>query len=172
GISSRNCSSVTAPARRITGRDPVQSTTVDSNPTSVGSAFSMQPIRPSRSVLTACHVVGLGFPDRFADGAATGNPQARKNWSAIGFLGIRTPTVINPAVTIEGTRSLFGRITVSGPGKNLLINFSAKDGISFATCSSWLMLEMWMISGLSEGRPLATKIRLIASALNAFAPNP
>ena len=53
--------------------------TVDSSPTTDGSPRSTQGIRPSRSSSTACQVVGLGRPERLADGAATGPAHARRN---------------------------------------------------------------------------------------------
>src|SRR5262245_9654054 len=105
GTTSDNSSSVTAPARKITGVSPEQSTTVDSKPIFVRSPLRIQLMRPSRSALTACHVVGLGRPERFAEGATMGTPQARKNCRAIGSFGIRTPIVFNPAVAADGTLS-------------------------------------------------------------------
>ena len=63
------------PGLRMAGISDVQSTTVDSSPPSVGSPCKIQSIRPSRSSSTACQVVGLGRPDRFAEGAETGVPQ-------------------------------------------------------------------------------------------------
>lgn len=72
GVTSRNISSEIAPWRRMTSCVPVQSTTVDSSPTSDDPPFRMQAIRPSISSRTAIQVVGLGRPERFAEGAATG----------------------------------------------------------------------------------------------------
>src|SRR5262245_6668017 len=96
----------------------VQSTTVDSRPTCDWSALRRQPMRPSRSALTARQVVELGRPEILADGATTGTLQARRNCWAIVCFGILTAIVFRPAVASAGTDSDFGRTSVSGPGKN------------------------------------------------------
>src|SRR4051794_31696381 len=114
-----------APGRKSTALSPEQSTTVDSKPISVASPFRMQSILPLRSSNTACHVVGLGLPERLADGATTGEPhEFRKAW-AISFRGILTPTVRRPAVATNGTDLVFDTTIVSGPGKKASINFWA-----------------------------------------------
>jgi len=89
-------------------------------------------MRPSRSADTLCHVVGLGVPERFADGAARGTPHAFKKEMAIGWCGIRTPIVDSPAVAISGTECSLGNTTVSGPGKKCSMNFSADRGTRLA----------------------------------------
>jgi len=89
-------------------------------------------MRPLNSSRTACQVVGLGRPERFADGAATGVSHASKNAWATGCRGMRTPTVSNPAVTSKGTAACFGTITVNGPGKKCSIKTDAARGIRLA----------------------------------------
>lgn len=76
GISARKDSRLIAPRRKTTGIGPVQSTTVDSRPTVDRSPFRIHAMSPSRSSTTDSQLVGLGLPDLFADGAATGRPHA------------------------------------------------------------------------------------------------
>jgi len=64
----------TAPSRSTTGRLDVQSTTVDSSPTSDAPPLRIQGILPASSSRVAVQVVGLGRPERLAEGAATGVP--------------------------------------------------------------------------------------------------
>ena len=82
-------------------------------------------------------------------------------------------TVSSPAVTFAGTRADFGKIIVSGPGqKASIIRRARSDGspsISGRSCSG---LQMCKISGLSPGRPFASKIRATAEASSPFAPRP
>ena len=150
----------------------VQSTTVDSSPTRAAPPLRMQGMRPSISSTTADQLVGLGRPDRLADGAATGVPQAVRNAAATGCPGQRIPTVSSPAVTSSGRSRCLGTITVNGPGKNAAISFSAADGIRRATRPTSAMSVRCTISGLSEGRPFARKIALTAFAFIASAPSP
>src|SRR5215475_10541855 len=94
-------------------------------------------MRPLSSALTTCHVVGLGRPERLADGATTGNLHARRNCWAILCFGILTAMVFKPAVAIDGTVSDFGRTNVSGPGKNCSISLPAISGFALVIDSSW-----------------------------------
>lgn len=167
-----NDSNVTAPNRKMIGRRPVQSTTVDSRPTRASPPLRMHGTRPFISSRAADHVVGLGRPDRFADGAATGMPHARKNARATGCAGQRTPTVFKPAVTSGGISTCLGTITVNGPGKKYAISFWADAGMRAATRRISAMDATCTISGLSAGRPFALKIFRTAAASSAFAPNP
>ncbi|EFR83444.1 conserved hypothetical protein, partial [Listeria monocytogenes FSL F2-208] len=74
-------------------------------------------------------VVGLGFPERFALGAATGTFAAFINARLTGCSGMRTPTVDKPAETFAAKLSFFkGRITVSGPGQNFSMSWMAFGG--------------------------------------------
>ena len=73
---------------------------------------------PSISASTSAAVVGLGLPERFAEGAASGTPVARMTASATGWLGIRTDAVSSPAHTESATVLLRGSMSVSGPGQN------------------------------------------------------
>src|SRR5699024_1400186 len=64
---------VILPYRKPIGTSPVQSKTVDSKPTSVLPPLIINGIFPVKSFDTCCAEVGLGLPDKFALGAATGN---------------------------------------------------------------------------------------------------
>lgn len=150
----------------------MQSTTVDSNPTCAGPPCRMHGIRPSISSATAAQVVGLGRPERLADGAATGTAQARRKAWATGCAGHRTPTVSKPAVTSSGTEGCRGTITVKGPGQKRSIRRRATAGTRRATRPTIAASATWTINGLSAGRPFARKIARTARASNAFAPRP
>jgi hypothetical protein len=115
----------------------------------------MQSIRPSRSSKTACQVVGLGRPDKFAEGAATGVSHSRKNSSANLLPGILTPIVSKPAVANGEIFFAFGSTNVSGPGKNFSINFPPFGVMAETNSSIWSIFPKCTISGLSDGRPLA-----------------
>lgn len=168
----RTCSRLMAPCRSTTGRRPVQSTTVDSRPTSAGPPWRIHGMRPFISSTTAFQVVGLGRPDRFAEGAATGTPHAFRKACATGWAGHRTPTVSRPADTSSGIAACRGTITVNGPGQNRSINRRAMTGTRRATPSSMEGSAMCTINGLSAGRPLARKIARTAWPSNALAPKP
>ena len=113
-------------------------------------------MRPSMSRSTDAAVVGLGRPERFADGAATGTPAARIITRAAALSGMRTPTVSSPPVIRSGTMDLRRKISVIGPGKNAARSFSAIGGISAAMSSTIARSATWRISGLSDGRPFAS----------------
>jgi hypothetical protein len=130
---SRSASTEMAPGRSTSTGSVVQSTTVDSTPASVCPPCRMQSIRPPRSSCTASQVVGLGRPDRLADGAGTGVSQAARNLWVSGRPGIRTPTVSSPAVTTDGSSGCLGRMIVSGPGRKRSRSGSAAAGIVAAT---------------------------------------
>ena len=80
------------------------------------------------SCMTCAAVVGLGRPDRLAEGAAMGRAQARSMAAATGWLGMRTATVDSPAVTTSGRQGFLGHSTVSGPGQKADMSFSANGG--------------------------------------------
>ena len=65
-------------------------------------------------------MVGETWPERFADGATTGPPNARRISRATGWAGIRIATVSRPAVARSATAQsgVFGSTSVSGPGQN------------------------------------------------------
>ena len=75
---------------------------------------------PARSLCTCAAVVGETWPDRLADGATTGPPNARRMPRATGWAGIRIATVSSPAVARSATAqsAVFGSTSVSGPGQN------------------------------------------------------
>ena len=72
---------------------------------------------PHRSWTQCWAVVGLGEPERLAEGAATGTPARRMISRATGWEGMRTATVSSPPEVSIGMQSRFGRMTVSGPGE-------------------------------------------------------
>ena len=170
-MTASSISRVTAPGRRIVG-SPTSESTVDSTPYLQGPPSRISGIRPSMSARTCCAVVGLGLPERFALGAAIGTPDFWIRSRAVLSEGIRTATVSSPAVTSYGTSSALLKINVRGPGQNVSISVFA----SFGTCAhrnfTSLFFAMCRISGLSFGRPFASKIRLTASPSMPFAPSP
>lgn len=159
-----SCSTLTPPGLSIAGGEQSPSTTVLSKPTSQGPPSSTCVIRPSRSCATCSAVVGEGFVDAFAEGAATGTFASRRSESATGFRGIRAPNVFNPTVTdgAKGDGFGSGRSIVNGPGQNFSINSlymlgigSLSDKDSFCSSSRiCCMLAKCTMSGLSLGRPL------------------
>ena len=117
-------------------------------------------------------MVGLGLPLIFAEGAATGQPQALINSCAYLLAGKRTATVASPALTASGTISDLSTTKVKGPGqkasiKALAFSFkpAVKGSISFTSA-------MCKIKGLSLGLPLAAKILATASLFKPLAPKP
>ena len=164
--------SVTPPGRRSRTRPSVSSTTVDSTPTEHSPPSTTAAMRPSRSASTWAAVVGLGEPERLADGAARDRPDSRMTARATGWDGIRTATVGRPALTSSGMRGPFGKIMVSGPGQYARASFTAVSGISAASRGSVSQSAICTIRGLSIGRPLASKIRATAGPFSASAASP
>ena len=99
-------------------------------------------------------LVGLGFPEVFPEGAATGTPAAWMMARHMEWAGHRIPTVSSPAVTTSGitcgpkwvaeqtgpcssslsssgVRCLHRRIIVSGPGQNRFASRQAASGMSW-----------------------------------------
>src|SRR3712207_2099917 len=74
GSISFNISNVIPPGLNIHGGSTVQSTIVDSSPTSHFSPPIIASTFPSKSSIHLSILVGLGFPDILADGAAIGTP--------------------------------------------------------------------------------------------------
>ncbi len=172
GSNSLNCSGVTPPGRKSRGRSPANVITVDSTPTAQGLPIKIASTLPSRSLMQCSAVVGLGEPERFALGAATGVPAADISSCAIGSDGKRIATVSSPALTSSGIKSLFGNIIVKGPGQNFSAHFFAESGMFLTSGGSIEISLICTISGLSCGRPLAANMRFTAAPLNASAPSP
>ena len=63
-------------------------------------------MRPFMSFITCSAVVGLGRPERLAEGAAKGTPAAWITWRAAKCWGMRMPTVSSPAEVSAGIFSL------------------------------------------------------------------
>ena len=92
--------------------------------------------------------------------------------SVTGWAGQRTPTVSSPAVVASGTTGLRLRIMVSGPGQKFRASVYASGGTSSQNRGSHWAEGTWMMSGLSCGRPFASKMRRTASGSSALAPRP
>ena len=90
---------------------------VDSTPTEQGPPSTMPSIFPSMSSSMSSMLVGLGRPEAFPEGAATGTPAAWMIARHTGWEGQRIPTVSSPAVTTSGTMGFRRRIMVMGPGQ-------------------------------------------------------
>ena len=110
-------SCVTYPGRRIIGSPSDRSIMVDSSPISEEPPSIIISTLPLRSSITYFATVGLGLPERLALGAAMYPPAARISAAAILLEGIRTATVESPPVVAIGTRSVFLKIMVNGPGQ-------------------------------------------------------
>ncbi len=91
---------------------------------------------------------------------------------ATGWSGTRTATVGRPAVTIAGTAFFFGRTIVSGPGQKRFASALASGGTPGTSLRSIDRSATWTMSGLSSGRPFASKTLLTAAGSRAFAPRP
>ena len=87
--------------------------------------------RPRR----AARVVGLTWPERFAEGAATGRPVSRSSASAVSCAGTRTASVSSPALASRLTSQprRRGSTRVSGPGQNAA---ARRRACAFATTSA------------------------------------
>ena len=129
--------------------------TVDSTPTSHSPPSTIASTRPVKSSTQCRAQVGLGEPERFADGAASGTPARRMSSRATGWAGMRTATVSSPPDVSFGTRPDFGRMTVIGPGQNCPASRSSAAGSSRTSGATSSSEETCTMSGLSLGRPLA-----------------
>ena len=118
------------------GLAPEKDTTVDSTPTRQGPPSRISGMRPAISSHTSWAQVGLGRPEAFALGAATGTPERRISACATGCPGQRTATVSRPAVTVRGTASAAGSTQVSGPGQKASMARRAVPGTDRASSSS------------------------------------
>ena len=127
-ITSSSISAVIAPGLKIIGGETVISRIVDSSPISTLPPSMIISIFPFRSSHTCSAVVGLGRPDVLALGADTYPPAARISFLAIRSLGILTATVSRPPVVPYGTRELFSKIIVKGPGQKCFARSSVSGG--------------------------------------------
>ena len=85
---------------------------------------------PPRSSSTWAALVGLTWPNLFADGATTPPPKASSMDVISGWAGTRTATLSRPPVTSSSTRWPRRRSSVSGPGQHVAASTSAAGGIS------------------------------------------
>ena len=97
---------------------------------------------PIRSCTQCSKVVGLGLPERFAEGAAKGSPVSRIILCATGCAGKRTATVGRFALVTMGILSLFFIIIVKGPGQNFSARIFAFSGNSLTTSPSISMSQI------------------------------
>ena len=164
--SSGGCTSARPSTRSISarGRPPGRSsigaskhpTMVDSTPTATAPPSTIRSIRPARSLCTWAAVVGETWPDRLAEGATTGPPNARRKSPA-------PPDAREPGSRSYRARRwrdrppsqspVFGSTSVSGPGQNASASASAvasKRAIRRAALRSLT----WAISGLKDGPAL------------------
>ena len=169
---SSSISFVIPPGRHMTIESSLLSLiTVDSTPKSASEPHRIASTLPVRSFKTCAAVVGLGFPERLAEGAAIGFPDNSIICCAVLCIGTRTAILSSPAVTESGITSFLGRITVNGPG----MNFSAKvlyNGLVKAYFDASELDDKCTINGLSCGLPFASNILRHASAFVASAPKP
>ena len=149
----RSCSTEMPPGRSTRGISVTTVITVDSTPTSQSPPFTMPSTRPMRSSHTCGNDVGLGRPERFADGAASGTPAALMIARAVGSDGMRTATGSRPPVVCIGTSGDFFMMMVSGPGQKASASFLAASGISSTSAGNSLISAICTMSGLSDGRP-------------------
>ena len=105
-------------------------------------------------------------------GAAMGRPAAFISARAWRLSGTRTATVESPAVTIAGTAPALGSTSVSGPGQNFPISFSAAFGILEKSFLALAAEHSCNISGSKRGRPFISKMRAQASGFRPSAPRP
>lgn len=116
--------------------------------------------------------VGLGRPERFALGAATGIPQASKNACAMGCAGTLIHIVDQPARTSAQICASLSSTSVRGQGIHFLIKICSNGCLMrayFEICTFW---ETCTIKGLSLGLVLAENIFFTALLFVASAPNP
>ena len=100
---------------------------VDSTPTGVGPPSTIRSMRPRRSASTCCAVVGETWPERLADGATTGRPNAARMSRATGCPAParRWCRGRRWQARPPGNRRAFGSTSVSGPGQNAAASRSA-----------------------------------------------
>ena len=109
------------------------------------------------SSTASAKVVGLGRPERLAEGATSGPPNAASTACASGWAGARTATVSSPARARSQTAaaSRTGSTRVSGPGQNArrqTLGAVVEAAMRAAPPTS----ATWAIRGLKLGRPLAS----------------
>lgn len=112
------CVRFIGPGLKIAGEFPERSNTVDSSPKEQGPPSKMGGDWRPKLLNTCSAVVGLTLFDLFALGAARGAFTNERTSLNLEWDGERTATVSKSAQTLDGTHSLFFKITVIGPGQN------------------------------------------------------
>ena len=117
---------------------------------------TIRSIRPARSLCTCAAVVGETWPDRFADGATTGPPKARRMSRATGWAGTRIATVSSPAVARSATaQSLgFGQHQRQRPRPERLGQRGRRSHRNARSAGRRARSPTWAISGLKDGPAL------------------
>ena len=123
-------------------------------------------------VRTCCAVVGDGLPERFADGAAIGKPQAEISALATLCDGILMPTVSSPPLVTIGIFSDFGIIMVRGPAQNFSAHFTA-GAVSYPQVPQAEKCQIYaLLEDCRQVCPLRRIIFLTAASSKAFAARP
>ena len=122
------CRRAAAPPGRSSIGSPRQATMVDSRPTGVGPPSRIRSTRPSRSASTCCAVVGETWPERLAEGATIGLPNAASSVARDRMRPARAPRWCRGRRSQDrrpGSRAAFGSTSVSGPGQKAAASRSA-----------------------------------------------
>ena len=169
------CAALICPGRKMVGAPRLQSTMVDSMPTTQSPPSSMGTAAPNSSATCAAQV-GLTRPKRLALGAARPSTprsaQVCSSASACGCAGIRRPMLLCPPAAAAATSGRRGKISVKGPGQNCCISACAKAGMSCAKTLACSGAAICTINGWSAGLPLVLKICATACAFCASAARP
>ena len=149
-------SSGIAPWRSTFACPPCVETIVDSIPCMQGPPSITAFIRPDKSAITWGASVGLTFPERFAEGAATGPANVLSRRKATESDGTLTPSVgwLLDATDDSPESDWIGSTRVSGPGQNFDASSHASGSASTYLIASSASAK-WIISGLCSGRLLA-----------------
>lgn len=166
-------SCVTLPGRRIAATGPVKSSTVDSMPTRARPPSTTRSTLSPREAATCAASVGLTVPEMLALGAASGRWAAARISCAIGCAGMRKARLGRPAETSSDTghAARRGRTNVSGPGQKICARRSKRSSVR-AKSATQSRPPTCTISGLNDGRPLASKMRATARPCVASAARP
>ena len=150
----------------------MKSTMVDSTPIVHGPPSMIKSTSLPRSSNTCCAVVGLTFPNLFAEGAASGTCVASINRRVKSFAGTRNTAVSRLPVTANKSLSDFFNKMLRGPGQHALATVAASSEISIAQSFSCSNDERCAINGCVVGRPLTEKILFNEIGLFTAAANP
>ena len=158
--------------RSKTGFGPAKETTVDSTPTSQAPPSRIRGIFPFISANTSWAVVGLGLPDKLAEGAASGTPQPESplvppdGWACAQKPSQGRRTLHLPPVRFEaGSWS-------RGPAKSLCQTIRRLRDISHDHLQHTEIRNMRNQGIVLRGVPWPKKIFLTASPFRLLAASP